>query len=109
MDNSETQTTLEDFGDATLVVRIRKSKKDRQHNGQKKKDKKTNNDLENTSQKTEDRANEPTNKRRWTQVLWNGKQLETGQINKTKQKQNTKKNFKKKEKKEKKRKKKKKG
>jgi len=46
MDNSETQTTLEDFGDATLVVRIRKSK-DRQHNGQKKKDKKTNNDLQN--------------------------------------------------------------
>ena len=29
------------------VIRIRKSKKDRQHNGQKKKDKKTNNDLQN--------------------------------------------------------------
>ena len=29
------------------VIRIRKSKKDRQHNGQKKKDKRTNNDLQN--------------------------------------------------------------
>ena len=28
------------------VIRIRKSKKDRQHNGQKKKDKRTNNDLQ---------------------------------------------------------------
>jgi hypothetical protein len=56
MDNPKTQTTLEDFGEATLVVRIRKSKKDRQHNGQKKKDKKTNNDLGNTSQKTTERA-----------------------------------------------------
>ena len=31
------------------VIRIRKSKEDRQHNGQKKKDKKTNNDLQNTT------------------------------------------------------------
>ena len=29
------------------VIRIRKSKKDRQHNGQKKKDKRTNNDIQN--------------------------------------------------------------
>jgi hypothetical protein len=29
------------------VIRIRKSKKDKQHNGQKKKDKRTNNDLQN--------------------------------------------------------------
>ena len=29
------------------VIRIRKSRKDRQHNGQKKKDKRTNNDLQN--------------------------------------------------------------
>ena len=33
-----------------------KSKKDRQHNGQKKNDKKTNNDIQSTTQKTIDRA-----------------------------------------------------
>ena len=33
------------------VIRIRKSKKHRQHNGQKKKYKRTNNDLHNTTQK----------------------------------------------------------
>ena len=38
------------------VVRIRKSKEDRKHNGQNKKDKRTNNDLQNTTQKTKDRA-----------------------------------------------------
>jgi len=32
------------------LIRIRKSKKDTQHNGQKKKDKRTNNDLQNTTQ-----------------------------------------------------------
>jgi hypothetical protein len=37
------------------VIRIRKSK-NRQHNGQKKQDKMTNNDLQNTTQKTKDRA-----------------------------------------------------
>ena len=36
------------------VIRIRKSKKDRQHNSQKKKDKRTNNDLQSTTQKTKD-------------------------------------------------------
>jgi len=36
------------------VIRICKSKKDRQHNGQKKKDKGTNNDLQNTTHKTKD-------------------------------------------------------
>jgi hypothetical protein len=34
-----------------LVIRIRKSKKDRQRSGQKKKDKRTNNDLQNTTEK----------------------------------------------------------
>ena len=34
------------------VIRIRKSKKDRHHNGQKKKDKKTDSDPQNTMQKT---------------------------------------------------------
>ena len=37
---------LEEFEDTKGVMRIRKSK-DRQHNGQKKKDKRTNNDLHN--------------------------------------------------------------
>ena len=38
----------------TEVIRICKSKKDRQHNGQKKKDKRTNNDLQNITHKTKD-------------------------------------------------------
>ena len=38
------------------VIRIRKSKKDRQHNRQKKKYKMTNNDLQSTTQKTKDQA-----------------------------------------------------
>jgi len=33
-----------------------KSKKDKQHNGQNKKDKRTNNDLQNVTQKTKDRV-----------------------------------------------------
>jgi len=37
----------EEFDDTKEVIRIRKSKKDRQYNDQKKKDKKTNNDLQN--------------------------------------------------------------
>ena len=37
----------EEFEDTKEVIRIRKSKKNRQHNGQKKKDKGTNNDLQN--------------------------------------------------------------
>ena len=41
----------EEFENTKGVIRIRKSKKDRQHNvnGQKKKDKRTNNDLQNTT------------------------------------------------------------
>jgi adenylate cyclase class IV len=38
----------EEFEDTEGVIRIRKSKKNRQHNCQKKKDKRTNNDLQNT-------------------------------------------------------------
>jgi hypothetical protein len=45
----------EEFEDTKEVSRIRKSK-DRQHNGQKKNDKMTNNDLHNTTRKTKDRA-----------------------------------------------------
>jgi hypothetical protein len=41
------------FEDTKGVIRILKSKMDRQHNGQKTKE---NNDLQNTAQKTKDRA-----------------------------------------------------
>ena len=45
----------EEFEDTKWVIRIRKSKKDRQHNGQKKKAKKrTNNDLLNITHKSKD-------------------------------------------------------
>ena len=44
------------FDNTKGVIRIRKSKKNRQHNGQNKKDKRTNNDLQNKTQKTKDRA-----------------------------------------------------
>jgi hypothetical protein len=37
----------EEFGDAKWIIKIHKSKKDRQHNDQKKKSKMTNNDLQN--------------------------------------------------------------
>jgi hypothetical protein len=45
----------EEFEDTKEVIRIRKLK-ERQHNGQKKKDKRTNNDLQNTAQKDKDQA-----------------------------------------------------
>ena len=41
--------------DTKGVIRNRKQKKDRQHDGQKKKDKRTNNDLQNITHKTKDR------------------------------------------------------
>ena len=50
--------SMQEFEDTKGVIRIRKSKKDRQHNGQKKKDKRTNNDLQNIAQKINDRATE---------------------------------------------------
>ena len=46
----------EEFEDTKEVIRIRKSKKDRHHNDQMKKDKRTNNNLENTAQKPKYRA-----------------------------------------------------
>jgi len=46
---------LEEFEDTEGVIRIRKSK-DRQNNGQKKKYKRTNNDLQNITHKTKDRV-----------------------------------------------------
>ena len=47
---------MEEFEDTKKVIRIRKSKKDRQRYGQKKKDKRTNNDLQNITHKTKDRV-----------------------------------------------------
>jgi hypothetical protein len=44
------------FENTKGAIRSRKSKKDRQHNGQKKKDKRSNNDLQSTTQKTKDQA-----------------------------------------------------
>ena len=46
----------EEFEDTEEVIRIRKSKKDRQLNGQTKKDKRKNNDLQNITHKTKDRV-----------------------------------------------------
>ena len=45
---------IEEFEHNKWVIRIRKSKKNRQHNGQKKKYKMTNNDLQNIHIKTKD-------------------------------------------------------
>ena len=45
----------EEFEDTKGVIRIRKSK-DRQHNGQTKKDLRTNNDLQNITHKTKDQV-----------------------------------------------------
>jgi len=41
------RTNLEEFEDTKVVMRIRKSKKHRQENGQKKKDKRTKHDIQN--------------------------------------------------------------
>jgi hypothetical protein len=58
----------EEAGDTKGVIRIR-IVKDRQPYGQKKKDKRTNNDLQNTTQKTTDQATRTPLKTRWTRVL----------------------------------------
>jgi len=42
----------EELEDTKGVIKIRKSKKDKQHNVQKKKDKRTNNDVQNITHKT---------------------------------------------------------
>ena len=47
---------LEKFENTQVVIRYRKSRKDRQYNGKRKTDKRTNNDLQNISQKIKDRA-----------------------------------------------------
>jgi len=47
---------IEEFEDTKGVIRIRKSKNDRQQNAQKNNDKWTNNDLQNITHKTKDRV-----------------------------------------------------
>ena len=54
-----------------VVIRSRKSK-DRQCNGQMKKDKRANNDLQNISQQIKVWQYEPTNNQGWTQILQKG-------------------------------------
>ena len=46
----------EELEDTKGVIIIRKSNKNRKHNNQQKRDKVTNNDLKNTTQKTKDRV-----------------------------------------------------
>jgi hypothetical protein len=50
----------EEFEDTREVIRIRKSKKNRQHNGQKKKSKRTNNNLQNIHIKIKNEKHKPT-------------------------------------------------
>ena len=54
----------EEFEDTKGVIRICKLKKFRQHNGQRKQDKKTNNDGQNTTQKTKYLVTSTTLRRR---------------------------------------------
>ena len=50
------QVDQEEFEDTKGVIRIRKSKKDRQHNDKKKKYRRTNNDQQGITHKTKDRV-----------------------------------------------------
>ena len=54
--NDTFQLSLEEFEDTKGVIRIRKSKKDRQHNGPKKKSTKGQTTIYKTYTKTKDRA-----------------------------------------------------
>ena len=57
-DNSSKIFAVKQFEDTKGIIRIHKSK-DRQHNGQKKKDKRTNNDLQNIHIKLKIEYHEP--------------------------------------------------
>ena len=61
----------EEFEDTKGVMRIRKSKKNKQHNGGKK-NKEQKNKQRSTKPKIE--QHEPHYNPRWTRVLWKGKQ-----------------------------------
>ena len=63
----------EEFEDTKGVIRIRKSKKDRQRNGQKKKGKIANNDLHNINTKLRSSNTNPTKNRERIQMLRKGK------------------------------------
>jgi hypothetical protein len=65
----------EEFEDTKGVMRIRVSKKNRQHNGQKNKYKRTNDDLQNIHIKLKIEYHEPHKKPGWTEVLRKGKQF----------------------------------
>ena len=62
----------EDFEDTKRVIIIRKSKQDRHQNGQKKQDKRTNNDLPNTHIKLKIVLHKPTKHCLWTHKPPNG-------------------------------------
>ena len=70
------QTSKEEFEDTKGIIRICKSQKDRQHNGHMKKNKRTNNNLQNIHIKLKIESNTNATKNRgWTQVFLKGKQL----------------------------------
>ena len=71
----EEEQTTQWSKDTKGVIRIRISKKNRQHNGQKKKYKRTNNDLLNIHIKLRSSNTNLTKNRGWTQVLRKGKQF----------------------------------
>ena len=64
----------EEFEDTKGVISSRKSK-DKQHNDQQKKNQRTNNDLQNITQKTKYQATRTLLKQLWTQMLWKGQQF----------------------------------
>ena len=68
----ESETFQEEFEDTNAVIRIRKSK-NRQHNGQNKKYKRTSSDLQNIQIKLKIELCEPTKNLVLTQVLRKGK------------------------------------
>jgi hypothetical protein len=61
MDSCDQDRHQEEFEDTKGVIRIRISKKNRQHNGQKKKYKRTNNDLQNIHIKLKSNTNHTKN------------------------------------------------
>jgi hypothetical protein len=71
--------SLEKFNDTKRVIRSRKSKKDRKHNDQKKKDKWTNNVLQNITQKTEGRATR-TSLKSWGELRFFPEKVKKGVI-----------------------------
>ena len=65
----------EEFDDTKGVIRISISKKNRQHNGQMKKYKRTSNDLQNILKNSRSSNANPTKTRGLTQVLRKGRQV----------------------------------